>query len=112
MTSGGAGAWRSYGRREAKATPVDLAERCRQANGDTQDPTQIQPLAALKNLIKRLTPGVREYEDRPPFMTSERQGPGCPCGIKFGCERVFVLKPPETLRRWVFRGKSHCQDRR
>jgi hypothetical protein len=82
-----------------KATPVDLAECCRQANGDTQDASQIEQLAPLKNQIKGLTARVHEYEDRPPFMTSERQGLGCPCGIEFGCERVFVLKPPETLRR-------------
>jgi hypothetical protein len=27
-------------------------------------------------------------------------------------ERVFVLLPPETLRRRLFRGKCHCEDRR
>jgi hypothetical protein len=91
-----------------KATPVDLADCCRQANGDTQDTSQIEQLASLKNQIKGLTARVHQYEDRPPFMTSERQGLGCPCGIEFGCERVFVLKPPETLRRWVFRSECHC----
>jgi hypothetical protein len=91
-----------------KAMPVDLAECCRQTNGDTQNASQIEGLAPLKNQIKGLTARVHEYEDRPPFMTSERQGLGCPCGIEFGCERVFVLKPPETLRRWVFRSECHC----
>jgi hypothetical protein len=91
-----------------KATAVDLAECCRQANGDTQDTSQIEQLAPLKNQIKGLTARVHEYEDRPPLMTSERQGLGCPFGIEFGCERVFVLKPPETLRRWGFRSECHC----
>src|SRR5713226_5146948 len=73
---------------------------CRQANGDAQDASQIERLrlVPLKNPIQGLTARVLEYEDRPPFVTSERQRPGCPSGIEFGCERVFVLEPPETLR--------------
>jgi hypothetical protein len=62
--------------------------------------------------IQGLTARVLEYEDRPPFVTSERQRLGCPRGIEFGCERVFVLEPPETLRRRLFRGERHRQDRR
>ena len=53
-----------------KATRVDLAECCRQANGDTQDASQIEQLAPLKNQIKGLPARVHEYEDRPPLMTS------------------------------------------
>ena len=52
----------------------------------------------IKNPIQGLTARVLEYEDRPPFVTSERQRPGCPRGIEFGCKRVFVLEPPQTLR--------------
>ena len=94
--------------------PVDFAECCRQANGDAQEASQIERLsmAPLKNPIQRLTARIREYEDRPPFLTSERQRLGCPRGLKFGCERVFVLEPPETLRRRLFRGERHYQDRR
>jgi hypothetical protein len=95
-----------------KATPVGLAECRRQANGDTQDPIQIEQFAPLKNQIKGLTVWVHEYEDRPPFVTSERQRLGGPCGVEFGGEGVFVLKPPETLRRWVFRSECYCQDPR
>ena len=81
-----------------KAAPMNLAECCRQANSDAQDAGQIERLRLipLKNQIQRLTAGVFEYEDRPPFVTSERQRLGCPCGIEFGCERVFVLEPPES----------------
>jgi hypothetical protein len=56
------------------------------------------PLAPLKNPIQRLASRVPEYEDRLPFVTSECQRLGCPRGIEFGCERVFVFEPPETLR--------------
>jgi hypothetical protein len=55
-------------------------------------------LVPLKNKIQGLTTRVLEYEDRPPLVTSERQRPGCPRGIEFGRERVFVLEPSETLR--------------
>jgi hypothetical protein len=93
-----------------KATPVDLAECFRQANGDAQDARQIERLTViplkvpLKNPIQGLTARVGEDQDRPPFVTSERQRLGCPCGIEFGCERVFVLEAPESLRRWLFGG--------
>ena len=93
---------------------MDLAECCRQANSDAQDAGQIErlPLVPLKNQIQGLAARVFEYEDRPPFVTSERQRLGCPRGIEFGCERVFVLEPPETLRRRLFCGECHRQDRR
>ena len=79
---------------------MDLAECCRQSNRDTQDAGQSErlPVVPLKDQIQGLTARVRAYEDRPPFVTSERERLGCPRGIEFGCERVFVLKPPETVR--------------
>ncbi len=83
-----------------KAVPMDLSKCCRQANGDAQEASQIErlPLETLKNPIQGLAARVLEYEDRPPLVTSERKRLGCPRGIEFGCERVFVLEPPETLR--------------
>ena len=89
---------------------MDLTECCRQSNRDTQDAglTERLPVVPLKDQIQGLTARVREYEDRPPFVTSERERLGCPRGIGFGCERVFVLKPPETVRRWVFRSECRC----
>ena len=41
-----------------KAAPVDLAECCCQANGDTENGSQIEQLAPLKNQIKGLTARV------------------------------------------------------
>ena len=97
-----------------EAVPMNLAESFRQAYGDGQDATQIErlPLIPLKNQIQRLTARVSEYEYCPPFVTSGRQRPGCPCWIASGCERVFVLEPPEVLRRRLFCSGCHCQDRR
>jgi hypothetical protein len=56
----------------------------------------------MKNLIKRFTARIFEDENRPSFMTCERERFGCPFRIYFGCERVFVLQPPEALRRRIF----------
>jgi hypothetical protein len=76
-----------------EAVPMDLSECCRQADGHTQDAGQIErfPLASFENSIQRLAAGIFEYEDRPPFVTGERQRLGGPFKIDFGCERVFVL---------------------
>jgi hypothetical protein len=62
--------------------------------------------------MQRLTSRVFEYEDRSPFVTTERQRLGCTYGIDFGCERVFMLQPPETLRRQLFCGEGHYEDGR
>jgi hypothetical protein len=97
-----------------EAVLMDLAESCRQADGDVQGATQIErlPLVPLKNLVQRFTARVVEYKDCPPFVTGERQRRGCPRGLKFGGERVFVFEAPEALRRRLFRGWRHYQDRR
>jgi hypothetical protein len=66
----------------------------------------------VNEAIERFAARVLEYKDCPFFVASERQRPHCPCGIEFGCKRIFVLKSPERLRRRPFRGECHCQDRR
>src|SRR5258708_38015054 len=95
-----------------EAVPMDLAECCRQANGDAQEASQVErlPLVPLKNPIQELAARILEYEDRPPFVTSKRQRLGCPRGIEFGCERVFVLQPPESLRPRLVGGECDRQD--
>jgi hypothetical protein len=65
----------------------------------------------FKNQIEGLTARVREYEDCPPFVTSERQRLGCPRGIEFGCERILMLEPPETLRRRLLGERDHQDGR-
>jgi hypothetical protein len=82
-----------------KTTAMDLAECSRQADSDAQDAGQIERLSLvpLKNQIQGLASRILEYEECPPLVTSEFQRLGCPRGIEFGCERVFVLEPPKTL---------------
>jgi len=89
-----------------QATPVDLAERSRQANRDAEDAGQIDwlRLFSLKDQIQGLTARVREYKDRSPLVTGERQRLGSPRGIELGCARVLVFEAPESLRRSLFRG--------
>src|SRR5271168_1483133 len=72
-----------------EASPVNLTKSSRQANGDAQEPSQIERLPQLpvKNPIQGLTARVRQYKGRPSFMTSERQRLGCPRRIELGCER-------------------------
>jgi hypothetical protein len=69
-----------------------------------QDARQIErsSLISLKNQIQGLASRIFEYEDCPPFVTSERQWLGCPRRIEFPCERIFVVEPPEALRRRLF----------
>jgi hypothetical protein len=71
-----------------EAVPVDLAECFRKANGDAQEASQIEglPFVPIEKLIQGLTARVLNYEDRPPFVTSEGQRPGCPRGVEVGCE--------------------------
>ena len=63
-----------------------------------QNPGQIEWLSMvpLKNQIEGLASRIFEYEDRPPFVTSERQRLCCPPGIEFNRERVLMLEPPKT----------------
>src|SRR5260370_19139850 len=93
---------------------MDLSECLRQTNGDAQKASQFErlPVVSLKNPIQGFTARVIQYEDCPPFVTRERQRHCCPCGIEVGCERVFVLEPPKTLRCRLFCGECHHQDRR
>jgi hypothetical protein len=95
-----------------EAALMDLTQCFCQPNGNAQEASQVErlPLVPLKNLIQRLTARVLEYEGRPPFVTSNGQWFGCPRGIEFGCERVFVLEPPDTLRRRLLCGECNCQD--
>ena len=90
-----------------------LVPFCR-ADGEPQEASQIGQLSmvAFKNPNQGFTTRVRVYEDRPPFVTSERNRIGCPREIELGCERVCVFKPPENRRRQLSRGGCHCQNRR
>src|SRR5579863_1509440 len=91
-----------------------MADRRCQVNGKTQKADEIERLHSvpLKNAVERLTARVGENKDCPPFVTRQSQRLGRPRGLKFGCERVFVLQSPQTLGQRLFRRRSHHQDRR
>jgi hypothetical protein len=54
-----------------EAAPMHLAKCRRQADGDTQEATQIEgpALVPFKNPVQRLTAWVLKYEGWPPFVT-------------------------------------------
>ena len=66
----------------------------------------------LKDTVERLTAGVGENKNCASFVTRERQRLGRPRGLKFGCERVFVLKASQTLGQRLFCGRSYYQEGR
>jgi hypothetical protein len=94
-----------------QAAPMDLADCCGQADGDAQECESDR--ATAPGRAQEPDPGAhaRVTKDRSPPATSERQRLGCPHGIKLRCERVFVLKPPEALRRRLLWGECDRQDR-
>ena len=55
---------------------------------------------------------LRSGRSRRRNEVAKRQRLGCPCGIEFGCEGVFVLEPPEALSRRLFSSWCQHQDRR
>ena len=69
-------------------------------------------LVPLQNAVERLTARVGENEDCPPLVTRQCDRLRRPRGLKIGCERVFVLQPPQTLGQRLFRGRNHYQDGR
>jgi len=93
---------------------MGMAERRRQVNGKAKKTRQIERLlpVPLKNAVERLAARVGENEDRPSFVTRERQRLGRPRGLKFGGERVFVFKASQTLGQRLFCGRSYYQEGR
>ena len=78
---------------------VGMAERRCQADCKPQKTRRIKwlLLALLKpvpieNAVQRLTSRVGENKDCPSFVSRERHGLGRPGGLKFRCEREFVLQ--------------------
>src|SRR5580700_10256011 len=92
---------------------MDVAERRRQVNGKAQKTRQIERLlpVLLQNVVERLTAWVGENKDSPSIVTRERKRLGRPRGLKFGCERMFVLQASQTLGRRRFCGRSNRQKR-
>jgi hypothetical protein len=78
-----------------EALAVYTSESGRQSNGDAHDARQFEPwsVAPIKNPIQGLAAGILEDEHRPTVATGEFQWTRGPCGIKLGCDRVFMLEP-------------------
>ena len=66
----------------------------------------------FKNAVERLTARVGENKECPSFVTCEGQRLGRPRGLKFGCERVFVVEASQNLGQWLFCRRSYYQDGR
>ena len=111
MTSGGAGAWRSRGRREAmpkarkprlagygvhqnirrldvlmdEAALVNLGKRRGDADGEAQKRHNLQGLPEEPQ--QRLAAGVLDQERKPPLVRLQSQGPGGPGRIELLSQR-------------------------
>ena len=87
-----------------EAMPVDLAERCRQADGEAQEARQVERSA--EGAIEGLAAIVLKDKRRTPSMASKRQRPDRPLRIKVDRERIFIFEPLEAPQ---FR--SPCDER-
>jgi hypothetical protein len=61
-------------------------------------------------LIERRTAGILKHQRHTAAIVRKRDWPRCPLGIKFGLERIFVLKSLDATGRGFF--CSNKQDRR
>ena len=87
---------------------VGVAERRRHANRKSQEPRHIECLlpVPIENAVERFAARVGENKNGPSFVACERQRFGRPRRLKFGRERVFVLKASQTLGQRLFRSQE------
>ena len=123
MNSGGSGAWRSRGRREAMPKPVsrtcpvadvdehvggldvlvnepasmELTECARQRHSESEKPSDLHGLA--DEAIERLASCVVDDQHRPPALAHELHRPQCPRAIQVVLELVFVDEAIDALER-------------
>jgi hypothetical protein len=92
---------------------VSVAERRRQSDGNAQEVSRLERLLSIlfENEVEGFAAWVGENKDGPSFMTRERYRFGRPGRFKFGCKRVFVFKPSQTLGKWLLCGGSDHQKR-
>ena len=91
------------------AVAVHFAECPRQANGDAQKASQLDrlPMPVFEDPIQRYPARILEYEHRAPLVVRERQRPCCPSRIEIRFQGVFMLEPPQALRRGLLGGRRH-----
>src|ERR1700722_8108230 len=63
-----------------------------------------------KQLIERRTAGILEHQRHAAVVVRQHDGPRRAVSVKFGLERIFVLKPLDATERRFVRGNQ--QDRR
>ena len=134
MTSGGAGAWRSRGSRDAmpkpvsrtlpaaststlaglmslwmRPLPVDLAERRREEMARRRKRVSSSGRPSMP--IERIAAGILEHEHRAAVVARKRERSRRPFRIEFVREGIFMLEPPEICRGLLgVQGRQH-QDR-
>ena len=135
MTSGGAGAWRSRGRREAmpkpvsqtspvgdvdqdvgrldvlvdKAAPVQLSERGRQRDGEAEKSRQLQRLA--QHPLEGLAAGVLQHQHPTAVVADECQRARRPGWIELLRESELMLELSKS-RGGLLRGDRGQQQKR
>ena len=133
MISGGSGACRSRGRREAMPNPV--SRTCRspqftrmlagfrslwtrprwwslaQGRGDAEREAQeaLQLHGRAEQPLERLAARILEHQHGPTALAHELQGPRRPGAVQLILQPVFVRQAIEDIRWRVFRGEEHRQ---
>ena len=133
IDSGGAGACRSRGRREAmpkpvsltapvvavhqdigrldvlvdEAAPVDLCEGRGDRDGEAQKAAHFH--GRPEQPVERLAAGVLEHQHSPAAFADELQRSHRPRPVQLVLQSVFVSKATENGRRRMLRGRQHSQ---
>src|ERR1700760_4869870 len=87
---------------------MHMAERARERDRDAQEMRYVQWPA--KQSIERRTAGILKHQRRAAVIVRQRDGSRRPVCVKFGLERIFVLKSLDATGRGFF--GSNKQDRR
>src|SRR5882672_10582032 len=91
-----------------EATLMHVAERARERDRDAQEMRYVQ--GTVKQSIERRTAGILKHQHYAAVVVRQRDGTRRPVGVKFGLERIFVLKSLDATGRGFFCGNK--QDRR
>ena len=91
-----------------EATLMHMAERARERDRDAQEMRYVQWPA--KQSIERRTAGILKHQRHTAVIVRKRDRSRRPLGVKFGLERIFVLKSLDATGRGFF--CNNKQDRR
>ena len=133
IISGGSGAWRSRGRRDARPKPVrtdmtgfidqhmgrldvlvdeallvDFAKSSRQADGKPQKASNFK--GASGHSLEQLTARIGEHQQKPPALVPQLQRACGPGRIELTAQRKFLLQPSVGTRRWLVTNRSDSEN--